>query len=117
MALAVKRNGSRQRLDEHRSLGPWADEAHLSHQHVYQLRQLINSQAADNGADPRDAWIVRRRPAGLAGGLGFDLHAAELEEREAPAVLSDAHLPIKNWAAIFEIDSERGEEPDRQHDH
>ena len=78
--------------------GARADDRHLPPQHVHEVGQLVEREAAQEGADARDARVVvdlEERPAALhlvlvreleAPGLGVLDHRPELHDPElAPA--------------------------------
>src|SRR5438105_3632841 len=82
--------------------GARAHQAHLPAQHVQQIRQLVDTQLADNTPDARAPWIalvlehqgafaVARVHLGMAL-LGILIHRAELETREGAAVTPHAGL-------------------------
>ena len=62
VALAVARHQVGELRHELRPLGPRADQAHLADEHVDQLRELVQAEAADEPAQPRAPRIVRARP-------------------------------------------------------
>lgn len=65
-------------------VGAGSHDAHLPEQHVDELRELVDAGLAQYLAPPGHAGVV---PRGLqAVGLGVDLHAAELQAGELPAV-------------------------------
>ena len=71
---------------------PRADERHLAAQHVEQLRQLVEREAAQRATDPRQARILAHLEEGAAGlvallevalaALGALDHRAELQAGE-----------------------------------
>src|SRR5947209_19988221 len=58
----VLRNLLAELIDEHRALGPRADEAHVAAEHVEELRNLVEARAAQPPADRRRAIVALRRP-------------------------------------------------------
>ena len=80
------------RVLEH--VGSGAHDAHLAEQHVDELRKLVDAGLAQYLAPLGHAGVV---PRGLqAVGLGVDLHAAELQAGELPAVDAGALLAEKD---------------------
>ena len=63
------------------ALGPRADEAHLTAQHVPELWDLIDACLAQEAAEPGDARVVLGGPF-RALGFGVDEHGAELVNLE-----------------------------------
>ena len=84
-------------------------------QHVENLRQLVDAQFPDHGADARDARVRLLRPLRLAVALRVRAHAAKFEHAEAAASEADACLPIeyRRTPTVFELDRERREYHDR----
>src|SRR5690606_19417557 len=87
-------------FNKFRPLRPRTDQAHLAQQHVEQLRQLIQTGAAQKAAQWRNAFIIRLGPragalATITKHLGFRinvLHRAKLEDLESLAVQTHALL-------------------------
>ena len=80
------------RVLEH--VGAGSHDAHLPEQHVDELRELVDAGLAQYLAPLGHAGVV---PRGLqAVGLGVDLHAAELQAGELPAVDAGALLAEKD---------------------
>ena len=73
-------------LDEDRPFGTRADQAHVAHQDVEELRQLVQASAAEKGPETGAARVVFLSPDGPGLLLGIDAHAAELEHAECLAV-------------------------------
>src|SRR5690606_8727133 len=69
-------------VDELRPLRARADEAHVTGQHVEQLRQLVQPGHADEAANARGAIVVAAGPARHAVLLRVGAHAAELHQVE-----------------------------------
>ena len=113
MAQGVEGDFLRQLFDEVGALGTRADQAHVTAQHVEQLRQFINAQAADDVPDTGDTLVVGAGPTRCAIFLGIGAHAAELGDTKAAAVLAHAVLPVEHRAAAFELDAGGGQQHDR----
>ncbi len=62
-----------------RQEGPRADQAHLSPQHLQELRQFVEARLAKQAAERRQACRIGERPSVAAGGTG---HRAKLPDRE-----------------------------------
>ena len=101
----------------------WADEGHVSRQHVPELRELVEARSAKQMSQRRHARIVHdlehdvrpgfSRRAGLDEVLhillmnpmvGIHVHGAELEHRERSACLSDTLLPVEHGPFRRELD-------------
>lgn len=104
-------------------VGPRAHHAHLSEQHVDELRELVDAGVAQYLTPAGDACVVAR---GLeAVGLGIDLHAAELQAGELLAVESRALLAEEHGPRHGDLgdrghhqeyrDEESAEEEQREH--
>ena len=78
-----------------RSLGPRADEAHLTSQDVPELRNLVDANLAYDAADARSSIIA---PAGPDWAISFRVHShrTKLNQRKRFAVLTDALLLVKD---------------------
>ena len=75
-------------------LGPRADHAHASQEHVPELRQLVEVRLAKPAADRRDAAVAGLRPAGPGDALGVLAHRADLVDDERHAAPAETHLRI-----------------------
>src|SRR5690606_1091876 len=76
-------------------LRPRSYEAHFTAKHVPQLRQLVQTQPADDAPDTGSALIVVRCELGSAL-LCVDSHRTKLHQTEGTAVLPDSLLPEEN---------------------
>jgi hypothetical protein len=114
VAQLVVRDGARQLFDEERPLGARADEAHVTHEHVEHLRQLVDAGLAEVLPDPGHALVVRLRPDRSRVLLRVDRHRAELQDREHLAVLADALLTEEHGARARRLDQDRGDEGERR---
>src|SRR3954470_16171080 len=103
---------------------PGAHQAHVPPQHVPELRQLVEAEAAKEPADrrhPRIALQLEDRAVHLvevhqlaAAVLGVRHHGAELVEGEGAAVQPTAGLPEEDLAPLGELDRQRDHPRDRQ---
>ena len=66
-------------------------EAHVPHQHVHELRQLVEVPAPQESADPRDPGVVRGADVG-GETVGVTDHRAKFEDREGEALATNADL-------------------------
>src|SRR3546814_11474389 len=76
---------------EFRALRARPDETHLALDDVDDLRQLIDSELADDATDIGDPGIVARRPHRPVG-FRIDRHATELDDIEGATVQANALL-------------------------
>src|SRR5499427_5028809 len=83
VAEHVAGHGLAEPLHEHGTLGPRAHHAHLPAQHVHELRQLVEAEAAEEGPDGSAAGIPRGRPHRPRLPLRVHPHGAELEHAKA----------------------------------
>src|SRR4051795_11213137 len=123
VAVAVAVDVVLEQPGEVRTLGTWADQAHVALEHVQQLRQRVERGAAQEGAEARAA-VVALNPAG--GGvrrqvrhrerLGRGAHGAELAHLELTAVEAVARLAEEDRPADREQRPERQQAEDRQRD-
>src|SRR5262249_57898794 len=95
VTLHVEGDLARELLDEERTFGPRADEAHVALEDVPELGQFVEPRHPDEAADPRHAFVFVARPDGPARLLGVGPHRSKLVERERPAVLADALLRVQ----------------------
>ena len=103
---------------------PRADDAHLSGEHVEQLRQLVEAGAAQDAAERRHARIVahlEHRPVHLVQAiqrgallLGAVSHGAELQHRERMAVEAAPALHVEHRSPDSDQDGERDEQHQRR---
>ena len=114
MAEHVLRDAVLELLDEVRSLGPRADDGHVAAQHVPELRQLVDVEAAQQPADPRRARVVVTRPDRAGVVLGADVHRAELVDVERLAVEPHPLLLVEHGPRGRLLDEERDEREERR---
>ena len=94
-----------------------ADQAHVSAQHIDDLRQFVDARLAQEPAQRRDAVLFQGRI-----GMAFDFidgtHRAELEGGERLAVASHALLKEEQTARVFDRvhheQRQRAEQQNRQ---
>src|SRR5215510_14227536 len=101
-------------LHELRSFRPRPDEAHVTEQHIDQLRELVQTGAAEDRSHPRDARIGFLRPHRSRALLGIPTHGAELVENEDTAVLAGPRLAIEHGARRLELDGDGGQRHQRR---
>src|SRR3954454_21887134 len=89
MTFRVERNLPGEFFNKTRAFRPGPDQAHLSAQHVQQLRQLIDAELADQRSPSGHTGIPLRGPLRRAILFGISTHAAELDDKEWPPV--EAH--------------------------
>src|SRR5439155_21650223 len=77
-----------------------ADHAHVAADHVPELRQLVDRQAAQRPAGAGDARIAMVDSGAGALALGPDDHRPELEQLELGAVPADPLLPVEHRASV-----------------
>ena len=107
--------------------GTRADEAHLALQHVDDLRNLVEREAAEEPPDARDPRVLadlEERALGfvLVLELGLELggardHRAELQHRKLALPDADAAIDEEDRPARVELDRKRDERPHREPDH
>ena len=94
VAVGVARNSGRKVAYKSRLLRAWANQAHVAHEHVEELRQLVQTATAQQASHAGDAWVF-----GLckvhAGGLQAMHHAAEFPKREDFTISAHAGLRVK----------------------
>ena len=95
---------------------PRADDRHVAHQHVEDLRQLVDAGAADEGADAGDAVIIARGRTVAVVIEPFDAHRAELVHVEELVAASQASLDEQHRAAVLELDQRRDHQQQRRQD-
>ena len=93
-------------------LGARADQAHVPHQHVEQLRNLIEPGAANPMPEARDARVVGLGE--LGGELRFVAHAAELPDPETLAMHAGAPLAEQGRTGRVDLDTNRHPQRQRQ---
>ena len=99
MAFAIERQLLRQLLDEFRPLRPWPHQRHVAFQHVDQLRQLVNSRAAEKPADGGDPVVAGGGPD-RARRFRIDAHGTQFQDLENAPAQGHALLAIENRSAI-----------------
>src|ERR1041385_403728 len=94
--------------------GPRADKAHLAHENVDHLRDLVDSQLPQHSADARDAGVVFRSPHRTAAALGIARHRPEFVKLEDSLVLPHALLAVEDGARGIQFNGDGGDERDRR---
>ena len=112
MALPVVGNLFVEGFDKLRALGTGAHNRHLALQDVEELRQLVETDGADDAADCGDARIVLLSPHRARADLGIDAHGAELVDREQRVIQADTSLAVEHRSGGG--DGQRGEQHNRQ---
>ena len=107
--------------------GTRADKAHLTLQHVQNLRNLVEREAAEESPDARDPRVLadlEERTLGfvLVLELGLELggardHRAELQHRKLALPEADATVHEEDRPARVELDRKRDERPQGEPDH
>src|SRR3954447_20079479 len=123
VAVAVAVDVVLEQPGEVRTLGTWADQAHVALEHVQQLRQLVERGAAQERAEARAA-VVGLDPAGRGVGrkvgqlewLGGRAHRAELPHLELAPVEAIARLPEEDRPADGQQCPHREQGEERQRD-
>src|SRR5580700_9397951 len=77
--------------------GPGTDEAHISQEHIQELRQLIELPTAKKGADRCESLIAGSRDLVPCATLEV-FHRPEFQNREIPAVKPGTLLQEQNGA-------------------
>src|SRR5258705_12295982 len=103
----VVRNLLLQRDHELRPLGARSDEAHVTHQHVEELRQLVQPRAAEQMADSREPRVLLDAPYRTPLLLGVLTHGAELVDYEEATALSEASLAVDGPPTGLALQRER----------
>src|SRR3546814_9780347 len=98
---------------EFRALRARPDETHLALDDVDDLRQLIDSELADDATDIGDPGIVARRPHRPVG-FRIDRHATELDDVEGATVQANALLAVKYRPRRLDPDGQGGCSVQRQ---
>ena len=75
-------------MDELRPLRARPDEAHVPHEDVEELRELVQACPPEEGPDPRHPRVALRRPHRPRVLLGVLAHGTELVQDEDAAVLA-----------------------------
>ena len=83
-------------------LGARADQAHLPHQHVPELGELVEAGRAQQPPDAGDARVPWLRVEVSRSGL--DPHRPELEQLERDPVPADPGLREEDGPAVVELD-------------
>ena len=111
MALAVVGDMTLQVMLELGTLRPRSDQAHLTVEHIEQLGQLIEAQAAQPPAHRGDALIAGLGPERRSIGR-LHRHRAQLEHRERPPQPAAALLAVDHRSPVFQPD-QQGRQPNK----
>lgn len=82
------------------AFGSGADKTHFAAENIPQLRQFVETAAAQEISDAGAPRIPRHRPDGAEVAFGILVHCPEFDHREAASIESDAHLPVQDRAAV-----------------
>src|SRR5258708_25620093 len=103
--------------------GPWSHDAHVSQQHINQLRQLVDAGPPQPTTDRRHSWIVANfeyRTGLLVQVLdfaharfGIALHRPKLEHLETPFVQAHSLLHKEDRTFRFKLDNYGDEQQHR----
>jgi hypothetical protein len=85
------------------------DQAHVAAHDVPELRELVEREAPQDSAGPRDPRIAFVDREARAAALRADLHRPQLQELELGSADPDAPLPVEDRAAVVELDRQCGE--------
>ena len=106
---------------------PRADQAHVSEQHVEELRELVDRQPTDRAADRRDPRVVADLEDGTRVHVQLDMleppvvrvaiHGAELQHAERLPAATDTLLDVEDRTAGRDAHQDRDREQQwRQYD-
>jgi len=90
------------------------DKAHLAPQDVDDLRQLVQTRAADHAAQPGDPQMFDRVKGSARDRVARD-HATELEGAERHAILAHAALDVEERAPVEKRIQDQQDGTDQQH--
>src|SRR5579883_758907 len=96
-----------------RHFGPRSDEAHLPHQDVPYLRQLIELQRAQDPPNP--SHPTRVSGVETADILRRSAHRPEFADPEPPEISTDALLQEEDRASTLEFDDDGDQNEKRRH--
>ena len=85
-------------LDLRRQRRARADDRHLAAQHVDEVGHLVERDAAQQPADPRDAGVALEHRRPHPDRVGAERHRPELEQVEHPAVPAGPRLSVDRRA-------------------
>lgn len=109
-----------------------ADDSKVAHEHVQELRELIDGVAAKHAPDTRNAWVIvdllLAAPEGELIGrhvalgvlMGVRGHGAELPNPDRRATQADTRLPVQRGTGRIQHDKDAQQEPRddaEDHDH
>ena len=94
--------------------GARPDDAHVTPEHIQQLRQLVHRPFPQPAPDPRDAIIVLAYTQPAPDRLSSDHHRAKFVATKIPPPLSHAILDKQNGPAIIQLDRQRDQSDERR---
>src|SRR5213079_1607287 len=103
----VEGNLPLQQSHEFGALGARADEAHVAHENVEKLRQLVETDATQPFADSGDTGVANDRPDRTRSVFSVSPHRSEFVEDEDAPILTDALLAKEHRAPRVDFDRER----------
>ena len=103
--------------DELGALGSRADYAHLAHENVHELRQLVDLGAAQEPSDLGDTGVVLAGDDGACDALGVYSHGAQLVDLIRLVVDGKSRLLEEYGASVLGLDEDGADEEDRRREH
>ena len=100
-------------LDLGRHEGARAHEAHVTHEDVPELRQLVDGRGPEPVADRGDAAVALHRLEGPEA-LGIGHHGAELQAPEGAPAHAHALLAEQHRPAVPQLDGDGDQGPERR---
>jgi len=102
----------------------WADQGHITNQHVVQLRQLVHRKLSEPFADPGNPGIILDFESHalfvgvvcqqvLQPFFGIQAHRTDFEHLEFTPELADSSLSEEDWAAVFYFDQNGNQQKQR----
>src|SRR5882672_4203691 len=104
--LHVEENLLLEILDELRTLGARSDEAHVAHQHIEELGQLVETSPAEERPHLRHPRVALGGPHRPRLPFGVLTHGAKFVQDEDTAVLTGSRLAVEDAARRLELDGQ-----------
>jgi hypothetical protein len=107
-SIKVTFNAGLKLMDDFGTLRPRADEAHLTHENIYQLWEFVHVGGPEHPPHSANSSIPRHGPNGSGGRFGVLIHGPKLIDGKTPAVLAHTHLGIKRRASGGQLHEKGG---------
>src|SRR5687768_10389901 len=92
----IQRNLFSNCFDNPRTFWAWTNNAHVSHKHIPELRQLVKARLPQQAADRCNSWIISRSEKVRVSRM-IGTHGPKFQHEEWFTIETHSFLLIKDW--------------------